>query len=174
MRFRILLAVFAVVASAQFARADSPSVTVALSNSETMVGQTVDLQIKVTGPGDAQPPEEISINGLEIHATGQSRQFEMRNFATSSSVTYTYTVLPLRAGRFTIPPQTVHAGGRVLRTPELVLNVADSPSQPTTTRPSRGAQSQVAAARDLVFAELIVPKKDRKSTRLLQSLTNLV
>ena len=159
MRCRILLAVFAVVASAQFARADSPSVTAALSNSETMVGQTVDLQIKVTGPGDAQPPEEISINGLEIHATGQSRQFEMRNFATSSSVTYTYTVLPLRAGRFTIPPQTVHAGGRVLRTPELVLNVADSPSQPTTTRPSRGAQSQAAAARDLVFAELIVPKK---------------
>src|SRR5437867_12073084 len=159
MRCRILLAVFAVVASAQFAHADSPSVTAALSNSETMVGQTVDLQIKVTGPGDAQPPEEISINGLEIHATGQSRQFEMRNFATSSSVTYTYTVLPLRAGRFTIPPQTVHAGGRVLRTPELVLNVADSPSQPTTTRPSRGAQSQAAAARDLVFAELIVPKK---------------
>ena len=159
MRCRILLAVFAVVASAQFARADSPSVTAVLSNSETMVGETVDLQIKVTGPGDAQPPEEISINGLEIHATGQSRQFEMRNFSTSSSVTYTYTVLPLRAGRFTIPPQTVHAGGRVLRTPELVLNVADSPGQPTTTRPSRGAQSQAPAARDLVFAELIVPKK---------------
>ena len=159
MRCRILLAVFAVVASAQFARADSPSVTAVLSNSETMVGETVDLQIKVTGPGDAQPPEEISINGLEIHATGQSHQFEMRNFSTSSSVTYTYTVLPLRAGRFTIPPQTVHAGGRVLRTPELVLNVADSPGQPTTTRPSRGAQSQAPAARDLVFAELIVPKK---------------
>src|SRR5256885_2138722 len=159
MRCRILLAVFVAVALAQFARADSPSVTAVLSNSETVVGETVELQIKVTGPGDAQPPEEISINGLEIHATGQSRQFEMRNFATSSSVTYTYTILPLRAGRFTIPPQTVHAGGRVLRTPELVLNVADSPSQPTTTRPSRGAQSQAAAARDLVFAELIVPKK---------------
>src|SRR5436309_12799616 len=159
MRCRILLAVFVAVALTQFARADSPSVTAVLSNSETVVGETVELQIKVTGPGDAQPPEEISINGLEIHATGQSRQFEMRNFATSSSVTYTYTVLPLRAGRFTIPPQTVHAGGRVLRTPELVLNVADSPSQPTTTRPSRGAQSQAAAARDLVFAELIVPKK---------------
>src|SRR5216110_1867060 len=156
---RIFITVLAVVAAAQFARADSPSVTAVLSNSETVVGGTLELQIKVTGPGDAQPPEEISINGLEIHATGQSRQFEMRNFATSSSVTYTYTVLPLRAGRFTIPPQTVHAGGRVLRTPELVLNVADSPSQPTTTRPSRGAQSQAAAARDLVFAELIVPKK---------------
>jgi BatD DUF11 like domain len=159
MRCRILLAVFVAVALAQFARADSPSVTAVLSNSETVVGETVELQIKVTGPGDAQPPEEISIDGLEIHATGQSRQFEMRNFSTSSSVTYTYTVLPLRAGRFTIPSQTVHAGGRVIRTPQLVLNVADSPGQPTTTRPNRGAQSQGTTARDLVFAELIVPKK---------------
>jgi hypothetical protein len=159
MRCRILLAVFVAVALAQFARADSPSVTAVLSNSETVVGETVELQIKVTGPGDAQPPEEISIDGLEIHATGQSRQFEMHNFSTSSSVTYTYTVLPLRAGRFTIPSQTVHAGGRVIRTPQLVLNVADSPGQPTTTRPNRGAQSQGTTARDLVFAELIVPKK---------------
>ena len=159
MRCRILLAVFVAVALAQFARADSPSVTAVLSNSETVVGETVELQIKVTGPGDAQPPEEISIDGLEIHATGQSRQFEMRNFSTSSNVTYTYTVLPLRAGRFTIPSQTVHAGGRVIRTPQLVLNVADSPGQPTTTRPNRGTQSQAAAARVLVFAELIVPKK---------------
>src|SRR2546428_5005439 len=159
MRCRILLAVFVAVALAQFARADSPSVTAVLSNSETVVGETVELQIKVTGPGDAQPPEEISIDGLEIHATGQSRQFEMRNFSTSSNVTYTYTVLPLRASRFTIPSQTVHAGGRVIRTPQLVLNVADSPGQPTTTRPNRGTQSQAAAARDLLFAELIVPKK---------------
>src|SRR5882762_7558296 len=148
---RIFIAVFVAVALAQFARADSPSVTAVLSNSATVVGETVELQIKVTGPGDAQPPEEISIDGLEIHATGQSRQFEMRNFSTSSSVTYTYTVLPLRAGRFTIPSQTVHAGGRVIRTPQLVLNVADSPGQPTTTRPNRGAQSQATTARDLVF-----------------------
>src|SRR5213592_3641601 len=126
MRCRILLAVFVAVALAQFARADSPSVTAVLSNSETVVGGTLELQIKVTGPGDAQPPEEIAIDGLEIHATGQSRQFEMRNFSTSSSVTYTYTILPLRAGRFTIPAQIVRAGGKSLKTPELVLTVVDA------------------------------------------------
>src|SRR5262249_51035788 len=100
-----------------------------------------------------------SIDGLEIHSTGTSRQFEIHNFATSSSVTYNYTILPLRAGRFTVPPQTVLAGGKILRTPELVLNVADAPGQSTATRPSRGSQSQSTGAGDLVFAELIVPKK---------------
>src|SRR5262245_37446225 len=162
MHCRILLALLAIVGIAQIARADSPSVTAVLSNSEATVGETVDLQIKVTGPGDARPPEEISIDGLEIHSTGTSRQFEIHNFSTSSSVTYNYTILPLRAGRFTIPPQTVRAGGKILRTPELALNVADTPGQQTTTRPGRGGQgtqSQSTSGGDLVFAELIVPKK---------------
>ncbi len=159
MHCRILLALFVVVGVAQIARADSPSVTAVLSNSEATVGETVELQIKVVGPGDARPPEEISIDGLEIHSTGTSRQFEIHNFSSSSSVTYNYTILPLRAGRFTIPPQTVHAGGKILRTPELALNVADAPGQQTKTRPGRSTQSQSTNAGDLIFAELIVPKK---------------
>src|SRR5207248_6342234 len=159
MHCRILLALDAIIGIAQVARADSPNVTAVLSNSEATVGETVELQIKVTGPGDARPPEEISIDGLEIHSTGQSRQFEIHNFSTSSSVTYNYTILPLRAGKFTIPPQIVHAGGSLLRTPELTLNVADSPGRSSNARPSRGTQSQSVRASDLVFAELIVPKK---------------
>ena len=161
---RISIAFLVAAACIDFAFADAPSVTAVLSNSEATVGETVELQIKVTGPGDARPPEEISIDGLEIHSTGTSRQFEIHNFSTSSSVTYNYTILPLRAGRFTIPPQTVRAGGKILRTPELALNVADAPGRPppTTTRPGRGTQStqgQSTNAGDLVFAELIVPKK---------------
>ena len=154
-----LIGITAGILAAGFAFADSPSVTAVLSNSEIVVGEMVELQIKVTGPGDATPPEEISIDGLEIHATGQSRQFEIHNFSTRSSVTYNYTILPLRAGRFAIPPQTVRAGGSLLRTPELTLNVADAPGRSSGARPSRGTQSQSVRASDLVFAELIVPKK---------------
>src|SRR5213593_3769511 len=154
-----LIGTVAAILAASSTFADSPSVTAVLSNSEVAVGETVELQIKVTGPGDARPPEEISIDGLEIHATGTSRQFEIHNFTTNSSVTYNYTVLPLQAGRFTIPPQTVRAGGKLLKTPELVLNVADAPGSSAGARQSRGQQSQSVSAGDLIFAELIVPKK---------------
>src|SRR4051812_15402393 len=99
------------------------------------------------------------MDGWKIHPTGTSRHSEIHTSSPSSSVTNNYTTLPLRAGRFTIPPQTVLAGGKVLRTPELALNVADAPGQQTTTRPGRNTQSQSTNARDLVFAELIVPKK---------------
>src|SRR5256885_16420967 len=157
MCWRILLAGFAVIVGAALAHADAPSVTAVLGSSQATVGETVELQIKATGPGDARPPEEISIDGLEIHSTGTSRQFEIHNFATSSSVTYNYTVLPLQAGRFTIPPQTVRAGGKLLKTPELILNVADAPGSSAGARQSRGRQSQSVSAGDLLFAELIVP-----------------
>src|SRR6201997_2063980 len=143
-----LIGITAGILAAGFAFSDSPNVTAGLGTTETAVGEMVELQIKVTGPGDANPPEEISIEGLEIHATGQSRQFEIHNFSTRSSVTYNYTILPLRAGRFTIPPQTVRAGGNLLRTPELTLNVADSSGGLSNTRPSRGTQNQSVRASD--------------------------
>src|SRR6266540_6521874 len=137
--------------------ADSPNVTAVLSNSEAAVGETVQLQIKLSGAGDARPPENISVDGLEIHATGTSRQFEMRNFTTTSSVSYNYTILPLQAGRFTIPPQTIRVGSQSLRTPELTLNVADSAGGSSSSGAGRDTQS--ASASKLIFAELIVPKK---------------
>src|SRR5438876_3768178 len=152
-----LIGTVAAILAASSTFADSPNVTAVLSNSEVAVGEMVELQIKVSGPGDARPPEEISVDGLEIHATGTSRQFEIHNFATNSSVTYNYTVLPLRAGRFTIPPQTIRAGGKLLKTPELVLNVADSAGRSSGARPGRATQPVTAS--ELVFAELIVPKK---------------
>ncbi len=160
-RSRIPMAVLlgALIAFAEDNRAfaEPPSVTAVLSNSEAVVGQMVELQIKITGAGNAQPPENISIDGLEIHATGTSRQFEMRNFTTTSSVTYNYAILPLKAGQFTIPSQTILVGGKSLRTPELTLNVADLPGRSSASRPAQNARPGNASK--LVFAELIVPKK---------------
>ena len=151
----VLVGVLIALAGRDVAFADSPNVTAVLSNSEAVVGEMVQLQIKVSGAGDTKSPENISVDGLEIHATGTSRQFEMRNFTTNSSVTYNYTILPLQAGRFIIPPQTIRVGNNSLRTPELRLNVADSPGR--SARSNQNAQP--ASAPKLVFAELIVPKK---------------
>src|SRR5713101_5650089 len=137
--------------------ADAPRVTAVLSNSEAAVGQTVQLQIKVTGDRAAQAPENIVIDGLEINRTGTEQHFEMNNFNVSSSVIYNYTILPLKSGTFKIPPQTVRIRSSSLRTPELTLNVADSPGRSSSSRSNRNLQP--GDANKLVFAELIVPKK---------------
>lgn len=155
----ILVIAFLALAGPHRAVADSPSVTAVLSNSETGVGETVQLQIRVTGGRNAEAPNEIAIDGLEIHRTGTSQHFEMNNFNVTSSVIYNYTILPMKAGNFKIPPQTIRAAGQTLRTPELTLHVADSPN--SAGRPNQGGtnEPQRTSAGKLVFAELIVPKK---------------
>jgi len=165
MRCRILFAALAAMPLAQFAFADSPSITAVLSNSEATVGETVELQVNVTGPGDTQAPQEIAVTGLEIYRTGENASSQLKfgagGMQVTKTVTYTYTVLPKNAGKFTIPQQAIRVGNNVLRTPELTLNVADAPGRAPGARPSRGAQTQSQSVRagELMFAELIVPKK---------------
>jgi len=149
----VLIALIAVLGTKAFA--ESPSVTAVLSNSEAVVGQMVQMEIKVSGANNAGLPTEISVDGLEIHQTGTSRQFEMHNLTTSSSTVYIYTILPLKPGTFIIPPQTIRVGGSSLRTPALKLNVSDSPNR--STRSNQTAQP--ANTNQLAFLELIVPKK---------------
>src|SRR5437762_698162 len=154
---RIFIAVFGIIATAQFARADSPSVTAVLNSSEAAVGETVHLEIRIAGARGADAPENIMVDGLEIRRTGTSQRIEMNNLTLTSSVIYDYTVMPLRAGRFTIPSQTIRVGNNSLRTPALTLNVADSPGRSSGARPGRDAGA--ASATNLVFAELVVPSK---------------
>src|SRR6266850_7692182 len=139
----LFLAPIAIVAM-QSSFAAAPSVTAVLSDSQPAVGQMVQLEIKVNGANSANVPDTISIDGLKIHQTGTSRQFEMHNFDVSSSVTYNYTILPLKAGRFKILPQTVRVGNDSLRTPELVLNVAQgSGSSAGSSRSGQSGQTQL-------------------------------
>ncbi|HEX7516275.1 MAG TPA: BatD family protein [Chthoniobacterales bacterium] len=151
---RAAIASLALAALIGSASADEPSVTAVLTSSEAAVGQAVGLQIQVKGDRNAAPPSEISVEGLEIHSTGQMQSFEMRNFNVTSSTTFNYTILPLRAGRFTIPPQTLRAGSNSLQTPELTLNVTDSLNQSSQSNPA----GSTADPRKNTFAELIVPK----------------
>lgn len=140
--------------SGELLRAEAPSVTAVLTSSQAAVDQMVQLQIKVTGTRSASPPQEINIDGLEIQSAGESRSFEMRNFNVSSSVTFNYTIRPMRAGTFTIPPQTVRVDGTSVRTPELKLNVSNSPggsARSNRTNPN-------IDPRDFGFVELVLTK----------------
>jgi BatD DUF11 like domain len=153
----VLLGALIAVAGNTAAFADSLNVTAVLTSSETVVGEPVQLQIRVSGARGADAPDEIVADGLEIHRTGTSQHFEMNNLNVTSSVVYDYTVMPLKAGTFAIPPQRIRVGGNALSTPKLTLNVADSPGRSSASRSSQGAQTGTAGK--FAFAELIVPKK---------------
>jgi len=142
--------------AAEPGRAAGPSVTAVLSNSSAVVGQMIQLQIKVTGSSNVKSPNEISVDGLEIRYTGQSQLLEGHNFQFTYSFVFNYTILPLRAGTFKIPSQMVEAGGSALHTPALTLQVADSGSGPAPRSSNRS--SGAIDPSKIAFAELTLSK----------------
>jgi len=157
---KLLFAILLVFVLTKTSWADEPSVTAVLTSSETEVDRPVQLQIKVSGDNSASPPGEIAVDGLDIRYTGQSQLMEGRNFRFTYSIVYSYTILPLKAGTFTIPPQPVRTSGGTLRTPALTLNVAANDDGSTTSRRggNRGAGGNAIDEKKIVFAELVIPK----------------
>jgi len=156
---RVLFSVLLASAIAQFARGDSPKITAVLTSSEVVVGETVQLQIQIDNAGTSvKPPSEIDVPGLQIHFTGKSTEMRWKNFTASSSITYNYTILPEKSGTYKIPPQSIRAGKDNLQTPELTLEVVDSPRTAAGTRSNRAGNAQ-AGENKIAFAELLVPKK---------------
>ena len=154
---RLLLALFLFGGAMQLARADAPSVTAVLTSSETEVDRPVQLQIKVAGDNNATPPNEITVDGLDIRYTGESQLVEGRNFRFTYSFVYNYTILPLKAGTFTIPPQAIRSSGGTLRTPALTLNVAPNDDGNTNSRRGGGGSSAIDQKK-IVFCQLVMPK----------------
>jgi hypothetical protein len=161
-RSRIISFAFALLIAGlgiRTAHADAPTVTAVLTSSETEVDQPVQLQIKVTGESNATPPHDIAADGLDIRYTSQSQLVESRNFRFTYSVVYTYTVLPLKAGTFSIPPQVVRTSGGVLRTPALTLNVSPNDDGTTTSRRGgRGSNNAPVDDKKIAFVQLLIPK----------------
>jgi hypothetical protein len=153
-RLRSIVALACLLSMAIDSFPAAASVTAVLDNSDTIVGQPVQLQIKVSGSASAKPPGEMAVDGLDIRFTGQSQLLEGRNFQFTYSYIYNYTVMPLKAGTFKIPPQTVQAGGSSFRTPELTLHVADSAAQ--SPRSNRAGESIDPSK--IAFVELILSK----------------
>ncbi|MEO7166427.1 MAG: BatD family protein, partial [Chthoniobacterales bacterium] len=148
----LLLGAFLLPALPLFAQA--PSVTAVLNSSETEVDRPVQLEIRITGDSGAVPPNDIAVDGLDIRYSGQSTQIEGRNLRFTYSFVYAYTILPLKAGTFTIPPQVVRTNSGPVRTPALTLNV--SPNDDGTTTSRRGRGSNPTNLKDIVFAQLVV------------------
>lgn len=117
MTFRILrsmiLTVFALVASGVAAQQDAtPQVSVELSDSETIPGQTVDLRITVLVPTWMTKPVVFpafeALNVLvRVPDRGTSPISENIAGETWSGVTRRYKITPMVPGRFLIPAQEI-------------------------------------------------------------------
>lgn len=162
------------------ATARAQEVNASLSQDVTAVGQPVQLNISVSGGRGAQLPPTLEIDGLEARFAGKSEQMQMQmsngRFQTTVTSVYTYLVIPLRQGSFTIPSIPVRVNGKTLKTAEQTLRVGGSsggvpvlpaiPVQPQAQQPPQ-VQTLPPSSRSggrpseekVAFGDLLVPKK---------------
>ena len=133
------------------AQAADVSVKASLSRSVTVIGEPVQLQIKITEGKHAGDPPDVAVEGLDIRYVGPSTNSVMRldrnGFHSETTTVQVYQVTAAKNGTFTIPAVEVDVDGRKYKTEPVILTVQASAVE-DAARPQ--AQGQL---------ELIVPKK---------------
>lgn len=92
-----------------------------ISTRETYVGLPVTFQVQISNATKFDPPTMPEVPGLRIESVGQpSRSTRTTiingSMSSTSSVTYSYAVTPLAAGKHQIPPISVQADGQTIET----------------------------------------------------------
>lgn len=167
--FFVALSLFS--SSSLFAASSNINISAELSRNRVAAGDMVQLDVQVTGAQQADLPREIAVDGLQIRLAGQSSQVQMVNYSVTSSVIYSYIVIPLRSGTFTIPSLQVRAEGKYFRTSPLQLTVVGNNSSNNTSPSSAPGPSISFAApatqrsstppsdSKIAFGELSISKK---------------
>ena len=133
-RMKKLLGLFALVMFSLVRAGVAQQVQAELSQDYTAVGQPVRLSISVTGARGAQVPQQLKIDGIDARFIGKSEQMQWQmgsgGVNSTATSTYSYLIVPLRQGEFTIPSIPVAVGGKTVKTPSLRLRVSGGQGVP--------------------------------------------
>ncbi len=106
------------------------TVRATLSRGISVIGDPVQLQIKINGAHQPGDPPDVKVDGLEINYLGPSQntvmRFENGSFTSERTTILVYQVTPKRNGTFSIPSVTVQADGKSYRTEPISLTVQPS------------------------------------------------
>lgn len=110
------------------------SVEAVISPQTFSLDQGARLSIVVSGARKNVSIEEPDLENIKFHPRGQSSQTSFINGDVSSSITNNYIVQGLVAGKYTIPPITVHVGGKNYKTNSISFEITPSGTGKTETR----------------------------------------
>jgi hypothetical protein len=141
---RSILVMALTLLMAGFGRA-APRATGSLSATTAAVGEPVEYELAIEGSEAPDNPPAPNVDGLELRGTSQSSQLSIVNGNVTRRVTYIYTLVPKREGKFTIPELEVLVAGKKLKTQPVTLTVTPGEA--------------VRAAGDSAFAKIWIDKK---------------
>jgi hypothetical protein len=140
------------------------SVKASLERGVTVIGESLQFQIKVTGGKQATDIPDIKVDGLEVAYAGatQQRSIQMGSGGrrNESSTVYVYTVVAEKNGTFTFPAVSVDVGGKEYQTSPVSLTVQAS-SADDGARPKAMGIVEVTLGKKAAYVGEMIPVEVR-------------
>ncbi len=109
------------------------SITAALSHSEVSLDEQLVLSVTVSGDRASLPqPKLPPLDGFSVYDSGRNQSLSFVNGRMTSSVIYTFVLVPRAAGKFRIPP--IAADGAPAPTDEMIVEVSPAGGAPAAPR----------------------------------------
>ena len=137
------------------ASAQGVEFTAEVDQNKIGLGSAVQLTLTVSGTQDVTEVPAPAVDGLNIRYLGPATRISIVNGQYSSFKSFMYSVLPLRTGRFTIPPVSITVNGVTHTTEPVAIEVTDQ-SGASASEASPGISTSVD---DKIFLVLKLPKE---------------
>lgn len=156
-RYLIIIAVLVggLILMPTILRAQTFSAKATLDTSSVSTGESVRLNITVEGTNLADKPVIENVDGLEINSLGRSTRVNIVNGEYTALTTYTYEIIGLKPGSYTLGPFEVKIKNEKLAANSVTLQVNGGDNQGETKTPSPNASSPLG---DKLFMEMEVGK----------------
>ena len=140
------------------------AVEASVSYRSVTLGEAIQLTVTVQGTQNTQPVELPKIEGLDVRYLGPSRRVSIVNGQYTSSVSYVYSILPLKEGTFQIPALEVKVDNQVYRTDPIDIQTLPSntnnPVPSSSGGPLTSGRQTPESLNDKIFMKVNVPKTD--------------
>lgn len=150
----LIVAVFFIFTASAYSQ--DIQVSAEVDSNVIAVGSAGQLTVTVNGVQNTQPVNISPIDGLDIRYLGPSQKISIVNGQYSSSVSFMYSILPLKVGKYEIPSLEITVNNQVYKTSAVSLEVVD---QPQANQPANN-QNQTINLSDKIFLKLQTPKTD--------------
>jgi hypothetical protein len=103
------------------------SVNLKLDRSQTLLTDSVQLIVSVTGSRDSEStPVILGLENFDVRSTGTASRLEFINGKMTSGVDYTYFIMPQKTGKFQVGPARVQIKGKTYSSNTAGLRVVKS------------------------------------------------
>ncbi len=107
--------------------AENIQVTSSFDKRTARVNEEIHLKIKISGAqGNVQAPRLPAFKEFDSFYTGRASHITFVNNVTTSTVEFTYVLVPKAAGTFTLSPIQVTAGGQTFQTDPIQIQVLEN------------------------------------------------